>query len=96
MVGEGWHQRAGTPHAEIVALAAAGTAAHHATAFVTLEPCCISAGTPPCADALIAAGVSRVVAAMTDPVPLVSGRGMERLRASGVQVETGLLEQQAA
>lgn len=95
IVGEGWHQRAGTPHAEVVALEAAGPAAREATAFVTLEPCSHFGRTPPCADALIAAGVTRVVAAMTDPNPLVSGRGMERLRASGVRVETGLLEQQA-
>jgi diaminohydroxyphosphoribosylaminopyrimidine deaminase/5-amino-6-(5-phosphoribosylamino)uracil reductase len=95
VVGEGWHQRAGAPHAEVVALEAAGPAARNATAFVTLEPCSHFGRTPPCAEALIAAGVTRVVAAMADPNPLVSGRGMERLRASGVQVETGLLEQQA-
>lgn len=95
IVGEGWHQRAGTSHAEVVALTAAGSAAQDATAFVTLEPCSHFGRTPPCADALITAGITRVVAAMSDPNPLVSGRGMERLRASGVRVETGLLEQQA-
>jgi diaminohydroxyphosphoribosylaminopyrimidine deaminase/5-amino-6-(5-phosphoribosylamino)uracil reductase len=95
VVGEGWHQRAGEPHAEIHALRAAGDKAKGATAYVTLEPCSHHGRTPPCADALIAAGVRRVVAAMEDPNPQVSGRGLERLRAAGVEVETGLLEEAA-
>ncbi len=95
VVGEGWHKRAGAPHAEIVALAMAGDRAHGATAYVTLEPCSHFGRTPPCADALIDAGIARVVAAMADPNPLVSGRGLERLRASGVVTETGLLEDAA-
>lgn len=94
-VGEGWHRRAGEPHAEINALQQAGDAARGATAYVTLEPCSHFGRTPPCADALIAAGVSRVVAAMEDPNPLVGGRGMERLRASGIQTAHGLLENEA-
>jgi diaminohydroxyphosphoribosylaminopyrimidine deaminase/5-amino-6-(5-phosphoribosylamino)uracil reductase len=94
-VGEGWHRRAGDAHAEAIALAMAGGAAKGATAYVTLEPCSHFGRTPPCADALINAGVSRVVAAMHDPNPLVSGRGMERLRASGIQTHVGLLEGEA-
>lgn len=95
VVAEGWHERAGEPHAEILALAAAGERARGATAYVTLEPCSHFGRTPPCADALIDAGVARVVAAMGDPNPLVSGRGMERLRASGIVAELGLLESEA-
>lgn len=95
VVGEGWHERAGTPHAEIVALQAAGEAARGATAYVTLEPCSHFGRTPPCADALVSAGVTRVVAAMEDPNPLVSGRGLERLRANGIHTATGLLDGQA-
>lgn len=85
IVGEGWHERAGRPHAEVVALVAAGERARGATLYVTLEPCSHHGRTPPCADALIAAGVGRVVAASEDPSPEVCG--FERLRASGVEVE---------
>jgi len=95
VVGEGWHERAGGPHAEVVALAAAGAAARGATAYVTLEPCCHQGRTPPCADALIAAGVARVVYAMRDPNPRVDGGGAARLAAAGIAVEGGLLEREA-
>lgn len=92
LVGEGWHLRAGEPHAEVHALRAAGEKARGATAYVTLEPCCHHGRTPPCADALIAAGVRRVVAAMQDPNPLVAGQGLQKLRAAGIEVECGLME----
>jgi diaminohydroxyphosphoribosylaminopyrimidine deaminase/5-amino-6-(5-phosphoribosylamino)uracil reductase len=95
-VGEGWHERAGGPHAEVMALRAAGPQAEGAAAFVTLEPCSHLGRTPPCVDALIAAGVARVVYALQDPNPLVRGRGAERLRAAGIRVESGLLQQEAA
>ncbi len=95
VVGEGWHERAGEPHAEILALKAAGPAAQGATAYVSLEPCAHHGRTPPCTDALIAAGVARVVAAMRDPNPQVAGKGLELLRAAGIAVETGLMEEQA-
>ena len=95
VVGEGWHQRAGEPHAEVFALRAAGERARGATAYVTLEPCAHTGRTGPCADALIAAGVTRVVAAMRDPFREVDGVGFERLRAAGIEVSSGLMETQA-
>ncbi|MFT4179219.1 MAG: bifunctional diaminohydroxyphosphoribosylaminopyrimidine deaminase/5-amino-6-(5-phosphoribosylamino)uracil reductase RibD [Thermomonas sp.] len=95
VVGEGWHQRKGGPHAEVFALQAAGERAKGATAYVTLEPCAHTGSTGPCADALIAAGIARVVAAMRDPFPQVDGAGFEKLRAAGITVECGLMEAQA-
>ncbi|WP_259364891.1 bifunctional diaminohydroxyphosphoribosylaminopyrimidine deaminase/5-amino-6-(5-phosphoribosylamino)uracil reductase RibD [Pseudomonas sp. 5Ae-yellow] len=95
VVGEGWHVQAGEGHAEVNALAQAGEQARGATAYVTLEPCSHTGKTPPCADALIKAGVSRVVAAMQDPNPLVAGQGLQRLTDAGIRVECGLLEAQA-
>jgi diaminohydroxyphosphoribosylaminopyrimidine deaminase/5-amino-6-(5-phosphoribosylamino)uracil reductase len=87
VVGEGWYAGRGTPHAEVAALAAAGERARGATLYVSLEPCSHHGATPPCADAVAAAGVMRVVAAVGDPNPKVSGRGFERLRGGGVEVE---------
>jgi diaminohydroxyphosphoribosylaminopyrimidine deaminase/5-amino-6-(5-phosphoribosylamino)uracil reductase len=89
-VGEGWHQRYGQAHAEVNALAAAGEAARGATLYVTLEPCCHHGKTPPCTDAVLRAGIRRVVAAMEDPFPAVAGRGTALLRAAGLQVELGV------
>jgi diaminohydroxyphosphoribosylaminopyrimidine deaminase/5-amino-6-(5-phosphoribosylamino)uracil reductase len=87
VVGEGWHERAGGPHAEIVALDQAGDRARGATVYVTLEPCAHHGRTPPCADALVAAGVARVVVGAGDPDPRTDGRGIARLRDAGIQVE---------
>jgi diaminohydroxyphosphoribosylaminopyrimidine deaminase/5-amino-6-(5-phosphoribosylamino)uracil reductase len=87
VVGEGWYEHAGVEHAEVKALAAAGDRARDATLYVTLEPCSHQGRTPPCADAVVAAGVSRVVVGAVDPNPKVDGRGIERLREAGVEVE---------
>jgi len=95
VVGQGWHVRAGEPHAEVFALREAGENAKGATAYVTLEPCAHHGRTPPCADALVAAGVSRVVIAAEDSFPQVAGRGIEKLRAAGIDVETGLMRDAA-
>jgi diaminohydroxyphosphoribosylaminopyrimidine deaminase/5-amino-6-(5-phosphoribosylamino)uracil reductase len=95
IVGEGWHLRAGEPHAEVNALQAAAGAVAGATAYVTLEPCSHHGRTPPCCEALQAAGVRRVVAAMLDPNPLVAGQGLAWLRDSGVVTECGLMENEA-
>jgi diaminohydroxyphosphoribosylaminopyrimidine deaminase/5-amino-6-(5-phosphoribosylamino)uracil reductase len=95
VVGEGFHHRAGEPHAEVLALQAAGERARGATAYVTLEPCAHTGRTGPCADALITAGITRVVAAMRDPFPQVDGAGFEKLRGAGIAVESGLMEAQA-
>ncbi|HWR28634.1 MAG TPA: bifunctional diaminohydroxyphosphoribosylaminopyrimidine deaminase/5-amino-6-(5-phosphoribosylamino)uracil reductase RibD [Negativicutes bacterium] len=96
IVGRGWHQKAGTAHAEIHALADAGCTAENATIYVTLEPCCHHGRTGPCAEALIAAGITRVVVAMVDPNPLVAGCGIELLRNHGISVDTGVLSGEAA
>lgn len=98
IIGEGWHEKAGEPHAEVHALRAAAASGHDtkgATAYVTLEPCSHHGRTPPCADGLVAAGVARVVTAMQDPNPLVAGNGLERLAAAGIDTACGLLENEA-
>jgi diaminohydroxyphosphoribosylaminopyrimidine deaminase/5-amino-6-(5-phosphoribosylamino)uracil reductase len=95
VVGQGWHVRAGEPHAEVHALREAGEQARGATAYVTLEPCAHHGRTPPCADALIAAGVGRVVIAAEDPFPQVAGKGIAKLRAAGIAVESGLMREAA-
>ncbi|WP_028486361.1 bifunctional diaminohydroxyphosphoribosylaminopyrimidine deaminase/5-amino-6-(5-phosphoribosylamino)uracil reductase RibD [Thiomicrorhabdus chilensis] len=95
VVGEGWHRKAGLPHAERIALAEAGDRSRGATAYVTLEPCSHYGRTPPCADGLVEAGVSRVVVAMRDPNPLVAGQGLAKIQQAGIVVEEGLLEQEA-
>ncbi len=95
VVGEGWHEKAGGPHAEVHALQSAGDLARGATAYVTLEPCSHHGRTPPCCEALLAAGIGRVVAAMQDPNPLVAGQGLAWLRDAGLAVESGLLANEA-
>src|SRR5438132_2455689 len=96
VVGRGWTQPGGRPHGESEALARAGEAARGATAYVSLEPCCHWGKTPPCTDALIAAGTRRVVVALEDLDPRVAGQGVRRLRAAGLEVETGLRAAEAA
>jgi len=95
IVGEGWHERAGEPHAEPIAIRAAGERARGATAYVTLEPCSHHGRTPPCVDVLLAAGVRRVVYAVGDPNPRVNGAGAKKLKEAGLKVEAGLLAPEA-
>ncbi len=95
VVGQGYHARAGAPHAEIMALKDAGDKAKRATLYVTLEPCCHFGRTGPCTEAVIAAGVKRVVVATTDPNPLVAGKGVKRLREAGLEVLSGILEDES-
>ncbi|MGB9782330.1 MAG: bifunctional diaminohydroxyphosphoribosylaminopyrimidine deaminase/5-amino-6-(5-phosphoribosylamino)uracil reductase RibD [Moorellaceae bacterium] len=95
VVGEGYHRKAGTPHAEIHALGEAGEQSREATLYVTLEPCCHYGKTPPCTEAIIAAGIKRVVAAMLDPNPKVSGGGVRRLQEAGLEVKVGVMEKEA-
>jgi diaminohydroxyphosphoribosylaminopyrimidine deaminase/5-amino-6-(5-phosphoribosylamino)uracil reductase len=94
IVGEGYHKRAGTPHAEIVALRRAGIKAHGADLYVTLEPCCHYGRTPPCCDAIIASGIKRVIVGMRDPNPLVNGKGISFLKTKGIDVIQGVLEEE--
>lgn len=95
VVGEGWHQEFGGPHAEIVALQSCVASPAGATLYVTLEPCCHEGKTPPCTQAIIQAGIARVVAAQTDPNPLVAGKGILQLKKAGIDVEVGVLEDRA-
>ncbi|ADL08431.1 bifunctional diaminohydroxyphosphoribosylaminopyrimidine deaminase/5-amino-6-(5-phosphoribosylamino)uracil reductase RibD [Thermosediminibacter oceani] len=95
IVGEGYHRKAGEPHAEVEALAQAAERARGAELYVNLEPCCHYGRTPPCADTIIRAGVKRVVAAMADPNPLVAGKGIKRLKEAGIEVVVGVLEEEA-
>jgi diaminohydroxyphosphoribosylaminopyrimidine deaminase/5-amino-6-(5-phosphoribosylamino)uracil reductase len=95
LIGKGWHQKFGGPHAEVFALAAAGERARGGTLVVTLEPCCHHGKTPPCTDAVLKAGIARVVAAMADPFPKVAGGGLAVLRGAGVDVSVGLCEAEA-
>ena len=95
VVGEGWHHRAGEPHAEVIALRQAAGRARGAALYVTLEPCCHHGRTPPCSEAVRQAGVARVVAAMEDPNPKVAGQGLAALKEAGIEVQSGLLREQA-
>lgn len=95
IVGEGYHEGAGLPHAEVHALNQAGTKAKGATLYVNLEPCCHAGRTPPCTKAILTAGIERVVCAVEDPNPIVSGRGVQHLRGAGITVEVGCLEHEA-
>ncbi|MFQ3592599.1 MAG: bifunctional diaminohydroxyphosphoribosylaminopyrimidine deaminase/5-amino-6-(5-phosphoribosylamino)uracil reductase RibD [Gemmataceae bacterium] len=95
LIAEGWHERFGGPHAEVIALQQAGSAARGATLYVTLEPCCHFGKTPPCTQAVRSAGIARVVVAMTDPFPRVAGGGLLELRQAGIEVSVGVCQQQA-
>jgi diaminohydroxyphosphoribosylaminopyrimidine deaminase/5-amino-6-(5-phosphoribosylamino)uracil reductase len=95
VLGEGWHKHFGSAHAEVHALAIAGQAARNGTLYVTLEPCCHTGKTPPCTDAILSAGIRRVVVAATDPFPAVAGQGISILRKAGLQVDVGLLQDEA-